>query len=189
MDAHDQAAIVQMFFSLALIAFSFGFMRRRTRVDRYRERLFTLRDELFDYMWKNDIPFDLAAYRMIRSSLNTAIRVAGEMRPTTVLLVMLTVGRHPPEPTLSVAIDAIEDDDIRAHFQRTIGDSVDASLKFMRYFTLILWSIDKFQRLRRAVRPLDYHEMIIHELVTFRSEKALLHQSIMSRRSSLTSRL
>ena len=96
MEAQDQLAIAQLCLSLALIVFGVCYMHRRTRVDRYRERLFTLRDGLFDYMWKNDIPFDLPAYRLMRAFLNGAIRVASEVTPTMFLAVMFATSRKAP---------------------------------------------------------------------------------------------
>ena len=109
MSAQEQLAIGNLCLSLGLIAFAIGYMYRRTRVDRYREHLFTLRDGLFDYIWKNDISFDLPAYRLMRTFLNGAIRVADKVTPLSFVAIVLIISRQESATSaLSSAIDAIE---------------------------------------------------------------------------------
>ena len=67
------------------------YMRRKTKVDEYRETLFTLRDELFDYMWQHNLPFDLPEYRRLREQLNQGIQVAAEVAPLSFLVAGLAV--------------------------------------------------------------------------------------------------
>lgn len=47
---------------------------RRYRLDLYRQRLFVIRDELFDEAAKGTLPFDSLAYRGTRDLLNRYIR-------------------------------------------------------------------------------------------------------------------
>ena len=190
MDAQDQLAIAQLGVSLALLVVAVSVMHRRTRVDCFRERLFTLRDELFDFMWQNNVDFDLPAYRLVRTVLNNVICVASSITPMTLLVVLLVVKRQAAHESMcSKAIKAIENPATRARFQQTVNDFAEASLEFMRPIKVVLWSIAKLQRLRRAVRPQVYQDVIIHDLVTFGRKEALVRPFFMGRRSSLTSRL
>ena len=156
MDVQDQVAIVQLCVSLGLIGFAFDHMYRRTRVDRYRETLFTLRDDLFDYMWKNDLSFDLPAYRLMRTFLNGAIRVAGEASPLAFVVLMLTISRQAPEGPaykLSAAISAIEDAGAREHFMRTRDEVVRALLVFLGVigvFLRLAYKLERFKSWARA---------------------------------------
>ncbi|MDE2904666.1 MAG: hypothetical protein OXQ28_01130 [Acidobacteriota bacterium] len=183
MDAQDQLAIAQLCLSLALIVFALGYMRRRTRVDRYRESLFTLRDGLFDYMWKNDIPFDLHAYRLMRAFLNGAIRVAGSVTPLMFLVVMFAANRQGPVPVLSVAIDEIEDPGIREHFRQTRSDFVDVLLVFLGPVGTIIRLAIRLERFKRAVRAHVDHW--INELVVFGSEDSVARSLVAGNRSHL----
>jgi len=76
MNSTDHLHIIQLTAGLGLLFFGYSFMYVRTRLDNFREHLFSLRDELFDYMWKNDIPYSMPAYGMLRNVLNGNIRFA-----------------------------------------------------------------------------------------------------------------
>lgn len=72
----DHFQIIQLTAALGLLFFAYSFMYVRTRLDNFREDLFTLRDELFDYMWKNNLPYSMPAYTALRDALNGNIRLA-----------------------------------------------------------------------------------------------------------------
>ena len=186
MEAQDQLAIAQLCLSLALIAFGMGYMHRRTRADRYRESLFTLRDGLFDYMWKNDVSFDLPAYRLMRAFLNGAIRVAGDVTPTMFVVVMFAASRQAPAPALSAAIDQIEDPRIREHFRQTCSNFVEVLLVFLGPIGLIIRSAVKLDRFKRVVRA--QIDRWINELVVFGSEDSVALPLLASNRSSFVFR-
>lgn len=183
MEAQDQLAIARSCLSLALIAFAMVCMRRRTNVDRYRESLFTLRDGLFDYMWKNDVSFDLPAYRLMRAFLNGAIRCAGEITPTTFIVGLFAIRSDAPAPGMSAAIDEIEDPDVRERFRRTLGDFVEVTLVFLGPIgVLVRWAV-KLDRFKRAVRT--QVDRWIGELVVFGSEDSVARQLFAGRRARL----
>ena len=56
------------------------------RVDALRHRLFTLRDELFDYALSSGLAFNDPAYVMLRSSINRTLRFAHNISLPRVLL-------------------------------------------------------------------------------------------------------
>jgi len=59
------------------------------RVDSFRQRLFAIRDELFDYAAAGHISFDHPAYGTLRTLLNRSIRFAHKLRFSEALLIVL----------------------------------------------------------------------------------------------------
>src|SRR5437762_3023113 len=60
--------------SLLAIWLLYCWFYRDYRVDLFRQRLFKLRDSLFDYAESGQVSFDHPAYGMLRSTLNGFIR-------------------------------------------------------------------------------------------------------------------
>jgi len=106
----------EAFLGVALLLFAYGYMYRRTRLDRYREDLFSIRDRLFDYMWKHGLSYDLPAYRVTRDMLNGGIRVAQSLSlPVILAFVCLSRGKFKDSGVVN-AINSIEDDTTRMRF-------------------------------------------------------------------------
>lgn len=113
----EHVRILQFFLSLGLLWFAYSFMYQKTRRSVFREDLFTIRDNLFDYMWQHDLSYDLLAYRLMRNLLNSTIRSAHYLKPVLVLSLTAYLRRHPTRHTLEEAIGEIEDPEVRTHFQ------------------------------------------------------------------------
>lgn len=69
--------------SLLFLWFLFHWAYRDYRVDLFRQRMFALRDELFDLAREGAINFDHPAYGLLRTVLNGFLRFAHRMRPFT----------------------------------------------------------------------------------------------------------
>lgn len=166
MDAQDQVAVAQLFLGLGLVTFGVGYMYRRTRAARCREALFTLRDDLFDYMWQNGLSYDLPAYRLMRTFLNGAIRVVGEVSPLAFLAVVFAIGRRMPEGDgLSEAIEAVEDERTREHLKEVRSNCVREMLVFLGPIGIVIRSAAKLGRIRNRLRKWVYRQL--DELVMF----------------------
>ncbi len=74
----SEALIAEVLFWLAVLAILayFFFPHRRYWVDKTRQRLFDIRDHLFDQAADGVIPFDSKAYGVARTTLNGAINTA-----------------------------------------------------------------------------------------------------------------
>lgn len=59
----------------------FFVLYRDYRVDSYRQKLFKLRDQLFDFAAEGQIPFSHDAYGMLRSTINGSIRHGHRVGP------------------------------------------------------------------------------------------------------------
>ena len=71
---------------LAVVAFRFW---PAQRIDLFRQQMFALRDELFDYAADENIGFDSAAYTLLRDLMNGFIRFAHNLTPYRVLMLLL----------------------------------------------------------------------------------------------------
>ena len=76
MEAKNLALVLQSCACIALIAVVLFKFWSEARLDAFRQRMFALRDELFDYAADGNIGFDEPAYRLLRQSMNGAIRYA-----------------------------------------------------------------------------------------------------------------
>lgn len=74
--------------ALLVLGFLFFWLYRDYRVDLYRQRLFALRDELWDFAAAGDIEFDHPAHRVIRARLNGLIRFAHVLSLTWLVAAM-----------------------------------------------------------------------------------------------------
>lgn len=131
MDERNHVLIVEFFLSVAAAWFAYSYWYKRVRNDAFREKLFTIRDGLFDYMVENGLPFDMPAYGLLRSSLNGLIRTTDKGRYTLgVLAVFLRHVAQLPESerrsTTAAAIAEIHDPTHRAHFKK-VADEVGRS--------------------------------------------------------------
>lgn len=76
--------------SLLFLSILFFWLYRDYRVDKFRQEMFKLRDNLFDEAERNGIQFDSAAYGMIRSTINGFIRFAHRINlPQAMLFILI----------------------------------------------------------------------------------------------------
>jgi hypothetical protein len=71
--------------SLLLLWFLFHWTYREYRVDLFRQRIFNLRDELFDLAREGVLSFDDPAYGLLRTALNGFIRFGHRIRPFSLI--------------------------------------------------------------------------------------------------------
>ena len=89
------------------------------RLDQFRQKMFAVRDELFDYAATGKINLDHSAHRLLRQSMNGFIRYAHQLTFFRIVLVVLIwkVFGNPPElewtKKWDAALESIEDDQVR----------------------------------------------------------------------------
>jgi hypothetical protein len=74
-------------FALLLFWIVFAFLYRDYRVDAFRQQMFAVRDEMFDYAADGEIDFDDPAYVLVRTTMNGFIRFADRMNLVSVIVV------------------------------------------------------------------------------------------------------
>ena len=127
----DRIEIVQFLLIAGLLSFWYYQMYTRTRCDRFREDLFTIRDKLFDYMWQHDLPYDLPAYQLIRDSLNGMIRTARVARFGVLMpLLFMSLRRQYPSPVRQ-AIEEIQGSGIKQDFMQVYSEVGRRVLKYL----------------------------------------------------------
>jgi hypothetical protein len=132
MTALYQIEVAQLLVVVSLLWFFYSFMYRRSRCDRFREDIFTLRDELFDEMAKLGGSFELAEYTTLRSYLNGLIRGAGFIRASTaVVMKVVLAGRSiPSEYNVRAQLETVQNDEIR---ERLLSTFDQAGLRAFRF--------------------------------------------------------
>lgn len=93
-------------FGVWLLALLALFLFREYRVDRFRQRIFEVRDELFDYAAEGKISFDDPAYGALRGLLNSYIRFAHRLSLTRTVS-MLLLRRCVPNPVLERSVSEL----------------------------------------------------------------------------------
>src|SRR5437870_7065311 len=120
MTDYERVLIAQFGLVVAIAWFVYAYVYKRTRQDAFRERLFGMRDELFDYMWKSGLSYDLPAYGRLRRALNGMIRTVdtGDYNLITFWLRARALHGQQAVPVNEVAraISAIEAPEVRKHF-------------------------------------------------------------------------
>jgi hypothetical protein len=99
---------------------------RAYRVDLFRDNLFRLRDELFDFAAAGEIAFDHEAYGLLRTMINGVIRGADRVGFLTVLIFAITSQRE---------LHAEIVPDIERRWQKALGEvnaTTERKLKAIR---------------------------------------------------------
>jgi hypothetical protein len=94
------------------------------RLDTFRQRLFALRDEMFDYAMEGSISFGHPAYRLLRKSMNGFIRYGHNLtffRMTVIMLQWRLVSGQPATKWAddwNCALKSIPDEKVRDKMQQ-----------------------------------------------------------------------
>lgn len=78
-------SIAYSLISLWIIFYIWFTLVARLRRDRFRCNIRKIRDDLFDFMWKNNVDFNTAAYKEVRQFLNGMLRGADVLTPTSLI--------------------------------------------------------------------------------------------------------
>lgn len=87
------ARIIEFFLLASAFWFGWTFLYKDFRTDAFRQDLFKLRDELFDYAAEGKIQFDHPAYGILRIQINGAIRFAHQLSFVRLLLNFILISR------------------------------------------------------------------------------------------------
>lgn len=77
MNPYELSTLIASFWLLAMVHRCIVRVRR----ERFRLRVRMIRDDLFDFMWKNGHSFDDPSYRDARQALNGMLRLSNTMTP------------------------------------------------------------------------------------------------------------
>lgn len=93
------ATAISSIASLAILCFMVFWLYRQTQLDVFRQKLFALRDDLFDAAAAGKIDFQHPAYGMLRSTINGTIRFGHRLNlPFVVCLSAIAPPRKEGDP-------------------------------------------------------------------------------------------
>lgn len=127
----DKIYAINTIIALALIvAFAYG-PWQRLLVDVVRQKLFELRDELFDLARDGKIAFDAEPYILIRTFLNGTIRFADRVSIYRILFLIPSLRRAEAPPIDRVFVE-VEDQDLRKKLS-------DKTKRALRLIEMLVW--------------------------------------------------
>jgi hypothetical protein len=86
---------IELIVALVLLWITVFLFWRNYRIDRFRDQLFALRNELFDYAAQGGIPFNEPAYGILRNTMNGLLRYAERIGFIHVMLASITQNWKP----------------------------------------------------------------------------------------------
>jgi hypothetical protein len=131
------AAIEICHIGLAAVALwlSWHCLWRKACQERFRQNLFDLRDELFDYARSGKIPFDDRAYVLLRCNINGMIRFSHLISVTRIFtfisLQRYIGGLSGNEVSLRAALSQVKGKEVKDALESFYGRMREATLKHM----------------------------------------------------------
>ena len=122
MTLEETARALHLSIGLLLLWFLLFWCWRGYRIDAFRQRLFSLRDKLFDYAANGSVSFDEPAYMMLRNRINGMIRFADCIAFPRIVWTIVAV-RVLPKPLVSKnqwdqALNLVSSADVRGEMKR-----------------------------------------------------------------------
>ncbi len=114
------------------------------RLDCFRQNMFSVRDEMFDYAASGNISFDDPAYILLRRQMNAMIRFGHRLTlyQGLVTWMMSKVGGYPESTwndSWTKALHNIKNDQVRAQMEAFHGRSMNAAAKHLILGSPLLW--------------------------------------------------
>ncbi|HUY95832.1 MAG TPA: hypothetical protein VMU71_11055 [Terracidiphilus sp.] len=117
------------------------------QIDSFRQRMFAVRDELFDYAADGNISFEHPAYVLLREQMNGFIRYAHHL---TVFRMLMTIAIHKirktPPPSIDWqaqwqrAVDSIGDERVRDRLRKFHFVALNMAMKRLLSGSPLLWA-------------------------------------------------
>ncbi len=164
-----EIAGLKVFVSLIILWVCYFFVYRKARTDEYRQRLYDIRNELWDYARKKNL-LDHPVHRNMRLIINGVIRTASVTSIFVIISVVL-FGKRPDDgkPSLALQIRNMQDSEERDFFQKAHENLIATLLRhlFLTNFPICFFAwpiilgikikrhIDVRRANRRAIRVLD----------------------------------
>lgn len=119
MSIQQLTAVIESAALLIMLTVVFLRLIPELRLDIFRQKMFSLRDELFDYAVAGNVKFDDPAYRLLRQSMNGNIRYGHQITFFRVFLNVLRWRLAEETPSMAwnqkwnQAIASVKNDDVR----------------------------------------------------------------------------
>jgi len=144
--SETQLAVVLQFSAVAFLWTIFVFkVIPDARLDWFRQKMFSIRDEMFDYAADGNIPFDHPAYTMLRHQMNGFIRYGHQL---TVFGCLMTLARRKIEGETRDAswhsewqksLDSLSSNEVRKSLMTFYQRSMWLAIKRLLFGSPLLW--------------------------------------------------
>jgi hypothetical protein len=137
-----QVLVVAFFWSILVFK-----ILPEARLDAFRQKMFGIRDEMFDYAADGNIPFDHPAYVLLRRQMNGFIRYGHQL---TVYRCLMTAAIHrvSGRPMQGLwfsewmkAMDSLENDSVRKSLENFHNKGMMLAIKRLLFGSPLLWVI------------------------------------------------
>ena len=116
-----------------------------SRLDAFRQKMFSIRDEMFDYAADGNIPFDHPAYILLRRQMNGFIRYGHQLTVFRCLMIV-AIQKVSGDALEGVwfsewqkALDSISDDCVRKKLENFHHRGMVLAIKRMFFGSPLLW--------------------------------------------------
>ena len=115
------------------------------RVDSFRQKMFCVRDELFDFAAQGKVSFDNPAYILLRQQMNALIRYGHQLTVFRMLMtyVINTASRKGPKTSWSAvwepSLERINDEEVRSQLKKYHERAVMIAIKHLIWGSPALW--------------------------------------------------
>jgi hypothetical protein len=124
-------ALAQCLISLGMLSIIWFGLFRSLRRDNFRSDIRRIRDELFDFMWKNGQDFNAPAYRETRQMLNGMLRISNVLTPATFVIGALFASRCPPSPESKKRFQELPDGPLKQQLEKAQSLALRRLLTFV----------------------------------------------------------
>jgi hypothetical protein len=147
MSGTQLAAVLQFSFVCVLWALLIFEVIPHARLDGFRQKMFSIRDEVFDYAADGNIDFNHPAYVLLRRQMNGFIRYGHDL---TVFRCLMTVvarkvsGNEPQRSWFAEwqkALDTIEDDSVRKRMEDYHSRGMMLAIRRLLFGSPLLWCV------------------------------------------------
>ena len=136
MNAEQFLRVFNLLLFVGSLLFVYRHVYKRARLSCFRERLFQLRDELFDHYAVNHLPFESKAYGQMRSLLNAFILQAEFVTVFRLLVLSYEIQFVRIEPqTRATAWKQLPEGELREYYERLNNELFETILKHISPFS------------------------------------------------------
>ena len=124
----SEYSFAQAWIGIVLIGLIYCILIRRQKAQKCRSDIRAIRDELFDFMWKNKHDFAESAYVEARQAMNGLLRLTSSLNSLSCLCLMVSSTRK------EAAFEQLPEGELRDAIRKALSRSVRVYLQFM-FFT------------------------------------------------------
>lgn len=117
--------------SLFIITFIWRGLIARQQKEVFRSKVRMIRDDLFDFMWKNGYDFTEPAYCDMRQTLNGMIRLSNILGPFEFIAITVRFRDYQASTSTRSSFESLEDSPLKSKLEKVFNEAQVEWLKFL----------------------------------------------------------